>query len=71
MSDPIEDVLKELAETATYLRETARVGRRAVERLIEVEEDLVKTNRYLALMVEHLDKAINAGLRVRDEGERS
>jgi hypothetical protein len=65
--DPITDVLKELAETANYLRDTGRMARAAVESLIAVEEDIVKLNRFLSLTVEHVDKAINAALRARDD----
>jgi len=67
MGDPIEDVLKELADTANYLRETGKIARAGVERLLAVEEDLMKLNRYLGLITEQADQAIHAAVRARED----
>jgi hypothetical protein len=66
MSTPMQDVLAELAATAQYLRESGRLMREAVHHLIEVEERIEKNNRYSQAVIEHIEKAISAGL--RDEG---
>jgi hypothetical protein len=65
----IDTVLKELVETANYLRETGRLMRAAVDHLIAVEEHFEKSNRYLILVAEHADKAINAALRAQERAE--
>jgi hypothetical protein len=63
MATPIEDVLAELAATANYLRESGRLMREAVSHLIETEERIEKNNRYMAVVIEHIEKAISAALR--------
>lgn len=60
----VQAVRKELAETADYLRETGRIMRKAVERLIEHEESLEKANRFLIAISERVDRALDATLRI-------
>lgn len=70
MERPIETVLKELAETTEYLRETGRIMRLAIERLIEHEGELERVNLQLMAMGERTDRAIDAALRARDDKEK-
>jgi len=67
MSKAIEEVLSELAATAEYLRESGRLMRDAVTHLVESEERIVKVNAYMGIVVERIEKAINAALRASDE----
>jgi len=71
MSDPIDDVLKELAETAQYVRETARLTRESVEHLVATEERIEKMNAYMGVVIERIDKAINGALRAREQRDES
>lgn len=66
--EPLSALLKELAETTDYLRETGRIMRRAIDRLIEHEGELEKVNRQLIAMSERTDRAIDAALRALDRG---
>lgn len=65
-NEQLDTVLKELAETTNYLRETGRLLRQAVDRL---EEHIEKSTRFLAQMSDHADKAINAALRVQERAQ--
>jgi len=67
MSKAIEEVLSELAATAEYLRESGRLMRDAVTHLVESEERIVKVNASMGIVVERIEKAINAALRASDE----
>jgi hypothetical protein len=63
---PIHDVLHELAATADYLRENGRLMRETSERIAEIADRLEKSNVFSQRVLEHIDKAINAALRIED-----
>lgn len=66
----MSDVLRELAETSDYIRETSRIMRRAIDRLVEHEEELMRANRLLSAITDQTHRAIDAALRAQDDKEK-
>jgi hypothetical protein len=62
-------LLEELAAIAHDLRDSGRFMRQAVSRLIETEEELIKTNRLMQIMTDRVDRAITTALRMGEKPE--
>jgi len=65
----IEATLMDLATTAQYLRESARLMREAALHLVETEERLVSNNRVMMRTVERVENAITNALKAFDTTE--
>jgi hypothetical protein len=60
----LEALRDELAAVAHDLRDGGKFMRAAVEHLIESEQQIVKVNRLMQIMVERIERAIDAAIRI-------
>jgi hypothetical protein len=65
--DPFQALRDELAAVAHDLRDSGKFMRAAVEHLVESEEQIVKVNRLLQIMVERIDRAVDAAIKIDDQ----
>ena len=64
--DDFHALRDELAAIAHDLRDGGRFMRAAVDHLIASEEEIVKVNRLMQIMVERVDRAVDAAIRIGD-----
>lgn len=67
--NPFYALRDELAAVAHDLRDSGKFMRAAVAHLVESEEQILKVNRLLQIMVERIDRAVDAAIQIDERTE--